>query len=104
MCSASTFWSATEAIHNFSHAELRKLGVIIEMPLDSFNFTQVIDSSSHFQPSCVSDWLNDVTHVTHVTDVTRATRVADVTEYPRPSTILATSYTLRPWLRLPRPM
>src|SRR5262249_17412601 len=37
MCSASTFWSATEAIHNFSQAELRKLGVIIEMPVDSFN-------------------------------------------------------------------
>jgi len=26
----STSWSATEAIHNFSHPELRKLGVTIE--------------------------------------------------------------------------
>jgi hypothetical protein len=30
MCSASTFWSATEAIQSFSQLEFRKLGVMTE--------------------------------------------------------------------------
>ena len=61
MCSNSTpAWSATEAMHNLSHAELRKLGVMME------NFNQgflTIARAAGNQSYRVADYFSETVDV-----------------------------------------
>ena len=69
-------------MHNFSQAELRKLGVMIEMPIDSFNFTQITDGGLYFQPARLLDILRSLFYF--------ATMAETVTPDVTPGTIQTT--------------
>src|SRR6266850_4439282 len=92
---------------NFRHADPRKLGVMIEMPGDSFNCSRLAMTTPGFNHPAnhLPRYLTIAAPPFGFCDsnLLRISVLEFRIFFPRHSTILAASYTLRPWLRPPRP-